>query len=231
MAAILDVAVEPHDQGRNQRSREHIACQHGEDDRFGQGHEEIARNSGEEKHRHEHNADAKRRDERRQGDFLRPVEDRLDVGLAQRHLAVNVFDFNRRIVHENADGQRQTAERHEVDGLAQGAEQGKGGEHRKRNREGDDEGAPPGAEKEQNHHRRQRRSDHALLYHAVHGRADEERLVGEFLYLQLGREAAQNPRHGLFHAVHDTRVDAAPLLRMVSSTPRTPSSRTTFCCG
>ena len=27
------------------------------------------------------------------------------------------------------------------------------------------------------------------------------------------------------------RVEAAPLLRMVSSTPRTPSSRTTFCCG
>ncbi len=27
------------------------------------------------------------------------------------------------------------------------------------------------------------------------------------------------------------RVDAAPLLKMVSSTPRTPFSRTTFCCG
>ena len=26
-------------------------------------------------------------------------------------------------------------------------------------------------------------------------------------------------------------VEAAPLLRMVSSTPRTPSRRTTFCCG
>ena len=62
---------------RHQRAREHVGGEHREHDRFGQRHEQIARDAGEEEHRHEHDADAQRRDERRDGDLLRAVENRL----------------------------------------------------------------------------------------------------------------------------------------------------------
>ncbi len=205
VAAILDVSIEPHDKGRNECSRERIACQHGEDDRFRQGNEEVSRHAGQEKHRHEHDADAKSRNESRKGDLLRPVEDRLDVGLAQCHLTVNIFDFNRGVVHQDAYRQGQSSERHEVDGLAESTQDGKGSEHRKGNREGDDEGAPPGAEKQQNHDRRQCRRNHALFHHSVYRRADEKRLVGEFPGLEFGGQPRQDHRHGLFYPFHHAK--------------------------
>ena len=80
------------------------------------------------------------------------------------------------------------------------------------NGDGDDQRAPPGAQKQQNHQGRQRRGDHALLRDAIHGRADEERLVRKFPDLHLGRQAAHNPRHGPSHGIHDPerRSRAAP---------------------
>ncbi len=43
--------------------------------------------------------------------------------LALFQIAVDVLDLDRRIVHQNADGQRKAAQRHDVDGLAQRAQQ------------------------------------------------------------------------------------------------------------
>ena len=48
--------------------------------------------------------------------------------------------------------------------------------------------AAPRAEEQQNHQRRQRRGDDAFPHDAGDGRADEERLVGEFLHLKSGGE-------------------------------------------
>ncbi len=44
--ASIDVAVEPHHQGRDEGPGKHIACQHGKNDRFGHRHEKIARHAG-----------------------------------------------------------------------------------------------------------------------------------------------------------------------------------------
>jgi hypothetical protein len=38
-------------------------------------------------------------------------------------------------------------------------------------------------------------------------------------------------KRSIFTPSTTLRVEAAPLLKMVSSTPRTPFNRTTFCCG
>ena len=69
--------------------------------------------------RHEHDADAERRDERRHGDLLRAVEDRLHEPLALVQVAVDVLDLDGRVVDQDADGQRHAAERHHVERLAQ----------------------------------------------------------------------------------------------------------------
>src|SRR4029077_14177919 len=47
---------------------------------------------------------------------------------------VGVFDGHRRIVHEDADGQSQTAQGHRVDGVAQEVEDDEGREDRQRYR-------------------------------------------------------------------------------------------------
>ena len=43
-------------------------------------------------------------------------------GLLHGHVAVRVLDFDRGVVHQDADGQRQAAQRHDVDGLAEQAQ-------------------------------------------------------------------------------------------------------------
>ena len=60
----------------------------------------------------------KRRDESRNRDLLRAIENGLPHLLAHGQVALDVFDFHRRIVHQDADRERQTAERHDVDRLA-----------------------------------------------------------------------------------------------------------------
>jgi hypothetical protein len=52
-------------------------------------------------------------------------------GLALAHVAVDVFDFDGGVVHQDAHRQRQAAERHDVDGLAQQAEHDQRIENRK----------------------------------------------------------------------------------------------------
>ena len=54
----------------------------------------------------------------------------LDDGAGARdagqHLRVNVLDLDGRFVDQNADGERQSAERHDVDGLTGGPEEDHG---------------------------------------------------------------------------------------------------------
>ena len=79
----------------------------------------ISRCSRQEHHRHEHDADAQRGDERRHGDLARAVQNRAHTALPMREVAMNVFDLHRGVVHQNADRERHTAQRHDIDGLAQ----------------------------------------------------------------------------------------------------------------
>jgi hypothetical protein len=58
--------------------------------------------------------------EGRHRDLLRAVEDRAP--LVSGEVSVNVFDFDRRVVHKNANRERQTAERHDVQRLSERAE-------------------------------------------------------------------------------------------------------------
>ena len=76
------------------------------------------RHAGQEEHRHKHDADAQRRDERRHRDLRRAIQNGLFDLLALFQIAVDVFDLYRRVVHQDAHRQRQPAQRHDVDRLA-----------------------------------------------------------------------------------------------------------------
>ena len=177
--------------GRHQCARQDERPDHGEHHRQRHRHEQEPRDPGQEEHRHEHDADAQQRDERRRHDLVRAVEDRGFYVLALLEVPVDVLDGHGRIIDEDADREREAAERHDVEGLADQRQHDDGAEHGERNRNGDDQRRPPASEKQQDHHAGQKRRDHALECDAGNGVAHEDRLIADQPDLQgIGQRVA-----------------------------------------
>ena len=189
--------------GGHERPREEVAGEHREDDGHRQRREQRPAYSGEEQDRHEDDTDRQGRDERRRRDLRRSVEDGLPQRLAQVQLAVIVLDFDRRVVHEDADGQRQPTQRHHVEGLVQDLEHDDRGQDRQRDRCDDDQCAPPGAKEQQDHQPRQATGDQSFVDHPGDGRPDEDALVEQEVHLEARRQARQDLRHQLARLAHD----------------------------
>jgi hypothetical protein len=79
-------------------------------------------NTSKEKHRHEHDADRQSGDEGRNCNLLGTIENRVFDFFAKSKVAVDVLDFHGRVIDQDADRQRQPAERHDIDGFAQCAQ-------------------------------------------------------------------------------------------------------------
>ena len=136
----------PRDRG-HQRPRQEVGREHREDHRLRQRDEQVAGDPAQQEHRQEHDADAQRGHEGGHGDLLGAVQNGLEDRLAQVQIAVDVLDLHGGVVHEDADGEGEAAERHDVDGLAQQAERDDRRQDRERNGDGDDDRAPPAPEK------------------------------------------------------------------------------------
>ncbi|OIQ72479.1 hypothetical protein GALL_458950 [mine drainage metagenome] len=137
-----------------------------------------------EKHRHEHDADAEQRHEGRHHDLLRAVQDRRADVLALLQVPVDVLDRHRGFVDENTNRERQAAERHDVEGFAEGRQHDDGAEHGERNRRCDDDGRTPASQEQKNHHAREQGRDHTFAHHAGDGGGDEQPLVADKTHLQ-----------------------------------------------
>ena len=89
------------------------------------------------------------------------------VADGKRHMflgeqAMRVLDRDRRIVDQNADRQRQAAERHGVDRVAEEVEHDQRGQDRQRDRDHHDQRRSPRSEKQQDHQRGQAGGDGAF---------------------------------------------------------------------
>ena len=162
------------------------------------------RHAGQKEHGHKHDADAQRGNERRHRDLLRAVQNGLHRFFAHRQVAIDVFNFHRGVIHQNAHRQRQSAQGHDVDGFAQRAEAQHAHQNRQRNRDGDDQRAFPVAQEHQDHERRQARGDQRLAQHAIDRSAHEQRLVEQHGDVHaLAVWSRRNSAMRLFHALHD----------------------------
>ncbi len=125
-------------------------------------------------------------------DLLGAVEDGgLDV-LALLQMPVDVLDRHRRLVDEDADGERQPAQGHDVERLAERPQRGDRAEHRQRYGRGNDQGRAKAAEKEQDHQAGQCRGDDALAGHAADRGLNEERLIRDLSDLKVaGQDSLQ----------------------------------------
>ena len=180
-------AQQVHGHGRNDGAGPHIGGEHGEADGFGERDEQKSCNTREEEHWDENDADAESGNERGHGDLLGAIQNGLNGVLAHGEVAVDVFDFDGGVVHENADGEGEAAEGHDVDGFAERAEEKNADENRKRNRNENNERALPVSEEEQNHNDCETRGDQALAQDALNGSAHKERLVKELIDLHASR--------------------------------------------
>jgi len=90
---------ESRNQGARQNVRGNIANTHS----LGQGDEQELGDTGEQEHGYEHDADRQGRDQRRQGNLARTVENRRFHILAVLEMIIDVLDGDRRVVDQNAD--------------------------------------------------------------------------------------------------------------------------------
>ena len=84
-------------------------------------------------------------------------------------MALDIFDGDGSVVNKNADGKREAAKRHDVDGLMQKAEHDHRRQDGERDGDGDDEGTAPASEEEKNHQAGERGSNHSFADNAVDG--------------------------------------------------------------
>ena len=93
------------------------------------------------------------------------------------HLVVDVLDLDGGFVDQDADGQRQAAQGHQVDRLAGQPQRHQRAAEGERDVEHDDDDAPPVAEEEQHHQPGQDGAQRALGHQAPNGVGDRGRLV------------------------------------------------------
>ena len=100
-------------------------------------------------------------------------------------MGVDVLDGDGRIINQNADGERQAAQGHDVHGLTQRRQTDDRGQSSQWNGDGDDQRAAPAAQKQQDHHRGQCRRDQPFSNHALHRGAHKNRLIADGLHGQF----------------------------------------------
>ncbi len=127
---------EVHRHGRDQSAGEDVGGDHREDDGLGERDEEVAGDTAEKEHRQEDDADAEGGDEGGDSDLRGSFEDGVVQRVALFEVALDVLDGDGGVVDEDADGESETAEGHDVDGLAEQAEHDDGGEDRERDGDG-----------------------------------------------------------------------------------------------
>jgi hypothetical protein len=154
------------DHNRRQRARETVGGEHCKDHGHRQWRKEITGGALEEEDRDEDAANRQRRDQGRNCDSGRAFENRLVERLAFLQQAMRVLDRDGRIVDENADGERQAAKRHRIDGLAKRRENSDRSQNRERDRDHHDERRAPGAEEDQDHQGCKARRDRPFAQHA-----------------------------------------------------------------
>ena len=160
------------------------------------------------------------------------VEDGAHERLSLRHVAVDVLDLDRRVVDEDADGQREPAERHQVDASRRAHE-------RTISETRIDSGIETTTMSVLRQLPRKRRimsavspaAMAAFLDHALDRRAHEDGLIEEQVILYRGGSVGKERRHDRADALHDVERRRARALQERHQTPRRPSAWTMLVCG
>ena len=189
--------------GWDERARQGKRTDQREHDRLRHWREQIAGDAAELEHRHENDAQAQQRHKGRNNNLLRAVEDGRFDFFALFEMIINVLDRHRPVVDQNANGEREAAERHDVDGLAKPGEQGQREQDGKRNFDEDDDRRTPTAEEQQDHQADQRSGQNGFTDDPEDGGLHKDRLIAHRVQVETGGQALLNSRQQGLDAVDD----------------------------
>ena len=140
--------------------------------------------------------------ESRHHDLVGALDDAgLEIGAAFK-VAVDVLDDDGGVVHQDADGECQAPQRHDVDGLAEPGQNEHGGQDRERDRGHHDQGRAPAAKEQQHDQAGEERCGDHFLHHVVHRGAHEAGCVVDRDDGGSGRQSAQDFRKHLLDALY-----------------------------
>ena len=120
----------------------------------------------------------------------------MRCGVPRRQMRVDVFDRDRSLVDQNADREREAAERHDVDGVPRAPQRDDRRQQRERNRHAHDEGAAPVPQEEQHHQAGQQRPENRFAQHRLQRAGDVARLVQLVADLDVVRHESLEPARG-----------------------------------
>ena len=118
---------------------------------------------------------------------------------------MNVFHDHRGFIDQNPDGQRQSTERHDVDGLPCAPQGHDGSEQRKGNGDNDDQRTAPVPQEQQDHEASEHRAEQAFSHNRQQGVSDIRRLVKFIVDLDLRRNGGLELREIRLDLVYDTQ--------------------------
>ena len=187
---------------RHQRQRQDKRRGHGRNDRSRQRLIHAAFDAGHAEQRQEHDDDDQRRERDRPRDFDRGRERSLPTLASSRGTAQpmqDVLDHDDRGIDQQADGDRQAAQRHRVQPDAERLQQQPGQRNRQRNRERHDQRGANVAEQHQNDEHDEHAAEHHRAADAAKRRRHELRLVvddAKLDALRQRRAGCLRPRRG-----------------------------------
>src|SRR5579872_2998011 len=202
-----------HGERGNQCARQDIRRQHREYDGFGQRDKQELRHSTQKEHGQEDDTDAKGGNERGYSDLRRALENGGMEVAPFLEKPFDVLDGDSGVIDQNADGEGETAERHDVDGLADRAQAANGDKNRKRDGYRDDDRAAPASEETQNHEAREAGGNDGFADDARDCRANKDGLVGDGLDLYRRRDRLAYLRQGVEDAFDDAESGGLAVLQ------------------
>ena len=128
-------------------------------------------------------------------------------------MRVNVLDGDGRLVHEDADGECQPTQGHDVDGLPCQPQADKRAQQRERDSDHDDGGTPQIAEEQPDDESSQQGAERPLEQQSAQRMRDVHRLIEREVNLDVLRDQALHPRNRPFHAIHDVQSRRVGALR------------------
>ena len=120
-------------------------------------------------------------------------------------MIVDVLDGDGAVIDQDTDRERQSAERHDVDGFAEPRQRGQREQNGERNLDEDDDGRAPAAEEQQDHHANERGGERGFADDADHRRLDEDRLIADRVQVKARRQTFLDPRQERLYPVDDAK--------------------------